>query len=82
MWAIGCIETSKVGKGANKKFLQRTSLGGVAKKRTASCPLFWGAKGGLADVGHLTNPGQMNGQGSVLFQGQSTALAYFEPRRA
>ena len=76
MWANGRLETSKGGKGMFFLFLHPTSLGGVAKKRTASCPLFWGGQGdGLEDVGHLTDPGQTNGQGPVLFFGQKAALS-------
>ena len=59
--------------GAKKKC--HTSLGGAAKKRTASCPLFEGQRVALADLGDLTDPGQFNGQGPVLFIGQSVALA-------
>ena len=55
--------------------MRRTSLGGVAKKRTASCPLFEGRGVALADLGDLTDPGQFNGQGPVLFIRQSVALA-------
>ena len=65
MLAIGRIETSK-GEGDEKK-MQRTSLGGVAKKRTASRPLFEGRGVAPADLGDLTDPGQLNGQGPVLF---------------
>ena len=57
------------------KKMQHTSLGGVAKKRTASSPLFGGPEVAIADLGDLTDPGQLNGQGPVLFYGQSTALA-------
>ena len=72
--ANGRLDTSKGERGVKKK-MHPTFLGGVAKKRTAFCPLFWGGQGsGLADVGHLTDPGQTNGQGPVLFCGQSTAL--------
>ena len=69
MWANGSIDTLNVGLGANNKFLQRTSLGVAAKKKDSILSSFLGANGGLADVGHLTNPGQMNGQGPVLFMG-------------
>ena len=56
------------GKGDERIFLHPTFLGGVAKKMTASCPLFWGGQGGgLGDVAHVTDPGQTNGQGPVLF---------------
>ena len=56
-------------------FLHPTFLGGVAKKLTASCPLFWGGQGGgLGDVAHVTDPGQTNGQGPVLFFRQKAAL--------
>ena len=55
------------GGGAKYLFLHRTSLGGVAKKRTASRPLFGGLRVALADLGDLTDPGQLNGQDPVLF---------------
>ena len=61
------IETSKGERRMKEVFLHPTFLGGVAKKLTASCPLFWGVwGGGLGDVAHVTDPGQTNGQGPVL----------------
>ena len=72
MWANGRLDTSKGGNGMKKK-MHPTCLGGVAKKLTAFCPLFWGGQGdGLEDVGHLTDPGQTNGQGPVLFEAKSS----------
>ena len=66
--ANGRIQRPGRGGGGSKDFfLHRASLGGVAKKRTASRPLFGGPRVALADLGDLTDPGQLNGQGPVLF---------------
>ena len=59
------------GKGSKTKKMHRASLGGVAKKRTASRPLFGGPRVALADFGDLTDPGQLNSQGPVLFRGKA-----------
>ena len=67
MWANGRLETSKGGQGVKQK-LHPTSLGWVAKKKgSILSSLLGGPGGGLADVGLLTDPGQTNGQGPVIF---------------
>ena len=55
------------GKGSKILFFASRLPRRGCKKRTASRPLFGGLRVALADLGDLTDPGQLNGQGPVLF---------------
>ena len=55
------------GGGRTKTKMYCTSLGGLTKKGQHPVPFFGGLRVALADLGDLTDPGQLNGQGPVLF---------------
>ena len=75
MWGQWPPRYLEGGKGDEIFFLHPTFLGGVAKKMTASCPLFWGVRGVAWETLHmLRTPARRTARVQCCFLPKKAAL--------